>query len=66
MPQIVAALREMGGEDIVVVCGGVIPPQHYPALTEAGVSAIYGPGTNIPVAASEILGLLDRKRKAAA
>jgi methylmalonyl-CoA mutase len=43
----------------------VIPPQDYPALRAAGVAAIYGPGTNIPVAAGEVLGLI-RKRRAAA
>jgi methylmalonyl-CoA mutase len=48
-----------------VVCGGVIPPQGYDALMRAGVAAIYSPGTNIPHAASEILRLLRRQKKAA-
>ncbi|WP_374440883.1 methylmalonyl-CoA mutase [Stella sp.] len=65
VPQIIAEMRRMGGGDIVVVCGGVIPPKDYDALKEAGVAAIYGPGTNIPHAASEILGLVARRRKAA-
>ncbi|MGE0718050.1 MAG: methylmalonyl-CoA mutase [Alphaproteobacteria bacterium] len=65
VPQIADALRAMGGDDILVVCGGVIPPKDYDALKAAGVAAIYGPGTNIPRAASEILGLLARRRKAA-
>ncbi|MCC7272369.1 MAG: methylmalonyl-CoA mutase, partial [Alphaproteobacteria bacterium] len=65
VPQIIAALRAMGGEDILVVCGGVIPPKDYDTLKAAGVAAIYGPGTNIPRAASEILGLVARQRKAA-
>jgi methylmalonyl-CoA mutase len=43
---------------VVVVCGGVIPPQDYDALHEAGVAAIFGPGTNIPDAASKVLELL--------
>ena len=47
-----------GSEDILVVCGGVIPPQDYDFLREAGVAAIYGPGTNIPKAAAEILGII--------
>jgi methylmalonyl-CoA mutase len=65
VPQLLAALRQAGGDDILVVCGGVIPPQDYDALLSAGVAAIYGPGTNIPHAASEILGLIRRRRKAA-
>ncbi|BBK35578.1 methylmalonyl-CoA mutase [Allostella sp. ATCC 35155] len=65
VPQIIAEMGKMGGGDIVVVCGGVIPPQDYAALKQAGVAAIYGPGTNIPQAAAEILGLVARRRKAA-
>jgi methylmalonyl-CoA mutase len=55
----------MGGGDILVVCGGVIPSQDYDFLRKTGVSAIYGPGTNIPAAASEILSLVRRNRAAA-
>jgi methylmalonyl-CoA mutase len=47
------------------VCGGVIPPQDYDFLKKAGVSAIYGPGTNIPAAAAEILSLIRQHRMAA-
>jgi methylmalonyl-CoA mutase len=65
VPDLIAALRKEGAGDILVVCGGVIPPQDYDALLEAGVSAVYGPGTNIPFAASEILGLIGKKRLAA-
>jgi methylmalonyl-CoA mutase len=65
VPQLLDALRRSGGDDILVVCGGVIPPQDYAELLEKGVAAIYGPGTNIPHAASEILGLIRRRRKAA-
>jgi len=65
VPQLLAELRRLGGDDILVVCGGVIPPQDYDELMKAGVAAIYGPGTNIPHAASEILGLIRRRRKAA-
>jgi methylmalonyl-CoA mutase len=65
LPALVNALRTMGGEDILVVCGGVIPPQDYQTLLDAGVAAIYGPGTNIPHAAAEILGLIRRRRMAA-
>jgi methylmalonyl-CoA mutase len=65
VPQLVAALRQQGADEILVVCGGVIPPQDYDFLKEAGVAAIYGPGTNIPLAASEILRLIEKKRIAA-
>jgi methylmalonyl-CoA mutase len=65
VPQLIEALRAQGGDDIIVICGGVIPPQDYDFLMQKGVHAIYGPGTNIPVAASEILHLIKRHRKAA-
>ena len=58
VPQLIDALKKQGAEDIVVICGGVIPPQDYDDLTSAGVAAIFGPGTNIPVAAGEVLNLL--------
>ena len=66
VPKLIAELRKGGAADILVVCGGVIPPQDYEVLREQGVSAIYGPGTNIPKAAHEILGLIREKREAAA
>ena len=65
VPALIKALKDQGSSDIMVVCGGVIPPQDYPALKAAGVVAIYGPGTNIPFAASEILGLIRQQRLAA-
>jgi len=65
VPHLIEALRAAKADDILVICGGVIPPQDYDPLTRAGVAAIYGPGTNIPLAASEILGLIRRRRKAA-
>jgi methylmalonyl-CoA mutase len=58
VPDLIAELRKQGGDDILVVCGGVIPPHDYGFLMESGVSAVYGPGTNIPHAAAEILQLL--------
>ncbi|MFN8758000.1 MAG: methylmalonyl-CoA mutase [Tagaea sp.] len=65
VPALVAALKARDAEDILVVCGGVIPPQDYDALLGAGVAAIYGPGTNIPHAAAEVLGLIRRRKRAA-
>jgi methylmalonyl-CoA mutase len=61
-PKLIAALKANGAEDILVICGGVIPQQDYAFLKDAGVSAIFGPGTNIPEAAREILGLIRRAR----
>jgi methylmalonyl-CoA mutase len=58
VPALLEALRQRGGEDIIVVVGGVIPPADHQALKDMGVAAIYPPGTNIPHAAREILGLL--------
>lgn len=58
VPQLIQTLREEGADDILVVCGGVIPPQDYDFLRQAGVAAIYGPGTNIPLAAAEMLKLI--------
>ena len=57
-PQLVAALKEQNAEDIIVICGGVIPQQDYDFLYNAGVKAIFGPGTNIPSAARNILDLI--------
>lgn len=66
VPQLSAALREAGAEEILIVCGGVIPPQDYDFLMRAGAAAIYGPGTNIPQAAHEILRLVRAAREKAA
>jgi methylmalonyl-CoA mutase len=61
VPELVEQLKKLGGEDILVVCGGVIPAQDYDFLREAGAAAIFGPGTNIPQAASEVLALVRRR-----
>jgi methylmalonyl-CoA mutase len=66
VPALIEELRRHGAEDIVVVCGGVIPAQDYDFLRQAGVAAIFGPGTNIPAAAAEILQLVRSRRQAAA
>jgi methylmalonyl-CoA mutase len=65
VPALIEALKREGAGDILVVAGGVIPPRDYDFLKKAGVSAIYGPGTNIPRAAAEILSLIRQQRLAA-
>src|SRR3954470_9795451 len=60
IPELIAQLRKQGGDDILVVAGGVIPVQDYDELRDAGVAAIFGPGTHIPQAAAEIVSLLRR------
>ena len=64
VPELVAALREAGAGHVVVVCGGVIPPQDHEFLHDAGVAAVYGPGTNIPAAAQDIMALIHRPEAA--
>ena len=61
-PKLIEALREKDAEEIIVICGGVIPQQDYKFLLEKGVKAIFGPGTNIPAAASEILKLIVKSK----
>ncbi len=61
-PRLIEALKERGAGDILVICGGVIPQQDYDFLKKAGVKAIFGPGTNIPAAAKEILTLIRSAR----
>jgi len=61
-PKLIAALKAQGAEDIIVICGGVIPHQDYQFLQDAGVKAIFGPGTNIPDAAKTILGIVRAAR----
>ncbi len=61
-PQLIAALKEKDAGDIIVICGGVIPQQDYDFLMKVGVKAIFGPGTNIPTAAQDILKLIRAAR----
>ncbi|WP_284164472.1 methylmalonyl-CoA mutase [Frigidibacter sp. SD6-1] len=63
-PQLIEALKAKGAGDIIVICGGVIPQQDYDYLKKAGVKAIFGPGTNIPAAATDILSLIRAARAA--
>ena len=61
-PELVKELQAAGAGDILVICGGVIPQQDYQFLYDAGVKAIFGPGTNIPEAAKKILDLVREAR----
>ena len=65
VPALSAELKKQGASDILIVVGGVIPAQDYDALKSAGAAAIFGPGTNIPVAASEVLKLIRAQSKRA-
>ena len=65
VPDLVAALKVQNGGDILVICGGVIPQRDYDYLHQRGVAAVFGPGTNIPDAAAQILSLLTKARPAA-
>ncbi len=66
VPALSKALKEQGADDIVIICGGVIPQQDYEFLRNAGASAIFGPGTNIPECAAEVLSIVREKRAQAA
>ncbi len=61
-PKLIEVLNERDAGDILVICGGVIPQQDYEFLYAAGVKAIFGPGTNIPAAAGDILKLIREAR----
>ena len=62
IPAARAALASYGREDIMIIAGGVIPPQDYDILREMGVAAVFGPGTPVAQAAVEVLGLLHAKQ----
>ncbi|MCR4815617.1 MAG: methylmalonyl-CoA mutase [Bacteroidales bacterium] len=63
VPQVIEELKKLGREDIMVVVGGVIPPQDYDFLFKAGAAAIFGPGTVISVSAIKMMELLLAARK---
>ena len=65
VPQLIDALNKAGAGDILVVCGGVIPAKDHDFLFGQGVAAVYGPGTNIPAAAAEIMDIIRKRRLAA-
>src|SRR5690606_34266072 len=58
VPQVIAELKKLGREDIMVICGGVIPSQDYDFLYQSGAVAIFGPGTSVAKAAVQILEIL--------
>jgi methylmalonyl-CoA mutase len=60
VPELIAELRKLGADDIIVVAGGVIPKQDYDFLYEQGVAAIFGPGTQIPIAARGVLDEINK------
>ncbi|MFO7896200.1 MAG: methylmalonyl-CoA mutase [Candidatus Cloacimonadales bacterium] len=61
LPQLIAELKKLGREDIMIVCGGVIPSQDYDYLYEQGAAAIFGPGTVLPEAAQKIMQELNKR-----
>ncbi|HEX7411359.1 MAG TPA: hypothetical protein VF298_04380, partial [Bacteroidales bacterium] len=63
VPQVIAELKALGREDIMVIVGGVIPHQDYDFLYKAGALAIFGPGTVIPDAAVKMLQIMLDMRK---
>ena len=63
LPELTRALKANGGGDIIVVCGGVVPRGDYEFLRDAGVSAIFGPGTNVLDAMRSVLDLLEGVRR---
>jgi methylmalonyl-CoA mutase len=58
VPEVIRELKRLGRPDILVVVGGVIPPQDFEALTKAGAGGVFGPGTCIPLSAQEVLRAL--------
>lgn len=64
VPQLTEELRKQGMDNVMVVCGGIIPEQDHAELEAAGVAAIYGPGTRVPSAALDMLAKLMKDEKA--
>ncbi|TWG95978.1 methylmalonyl-CoA mutase [Mesorhizobium sp. J18] len=63
LPQLVESLKTKGAEEIIVVCGGVVPRQDYQFLMDRGVAAVFGPGTHVVDAARAVVDLLEGKRR---
>jgi len=64
VPQLIKALKEAGGEDILVIVGGVIPPSDYEFLYQAGAVGVFGPGTAIIESANKVLDVLENRKSA--
>ena len=63
LPQVIEELKKLGREDIIVTAGGVIPPQDYQFLYDAGVAAVFGPGTVVSDSAIKMMEILFEQRK---
>jgi methylmalonyl-CoA mutase len=61
VPELIDALKKEGGEDILVVVGGIIPPSDYEFLYRVGVAGIFGPGTPVTESANQVLNALEKK-----
>jgi methylmalonyl-CoA mutase len=64
VPQLIKALKEAGGEDILVIVGGVIPPSDYEFLYQSGAVGVFGPGTAITESANKVLDVLENRKPA--
>ncbi len=63
IPELIAELKALGAEDIIVVCGGVIPKRDYEFLKNAGVKGIFGPGTPVSISASDVINAIEENLK---
>lgn len=63
IPQLIRELKKLGADDIIVTAGGVIPPDDYQELYDAGVKLIFGPGTSIPTCAEKMIEVLEARQK---
>jgi methylmalonyl-CoA mutase len=63
VPELISELKKQGADDIIVVAGGVIPKQDYDFLYDSGVKGIFGPGTQIPIAARDVLDAINAASK---
>lgn len=64
LPMLMDELKKQGADDIKVICGGIIPPEDYDFLHKKGVSLVFGPGTNVMRAATQVMDILDESSKA--
>jgi methylmalonyl-CoA mutase len=61
VPELVRALKKEGGEDILVVVGGIVPPKDYDLLFAAGAACVFGPGTAVTESANQVLNALEKR-----